>query len=114
MTDQEFLELLNEVAKKAKPFNNELTFIDSMDTPLNETSLDSLDILTCAIHLCEIYDVEEEQSKEMSGETPRDFLTFLKNGVVNNQVFLEQIKMIKTHGAKTNLITWGFNYAACR
>jgi acyl carrier protein len=78
MTDQEFLELLNEVAKKAKPFNNELTFIDSMDMRLNETGLDSLDILTCAIHLCEIYDVEEEQSKEMFGETPRDFLEFLK------------------------------------
>jgi acyl carrier protein len=78
MTDQEFLQLLNEVAKKAKPFNNELTLIDSMDTRLNETSLDSLDILTCAMHLCEIYDVEEEQSKEMSGETPRDFFDFLK------------------------------------
>jgi hypothetical protein len=78
MTDQEFLQLLNEVAKKAKPFNNELTLIDSMDTRLNETSLDSLDILTCAIHLCEIYDVEEEQSKEMSGETPREFFDFLK------------------------------------
>ena len=34
--------------------------------------------MTCAIHLCEIYDVEEEQSKEMFGETPRDFLEFLK------------------------------------
>ena len=41
MTDQEFLELLNEVAKKAKPFNNELTFIDSMDMRLNENGLDS-------------------------------------------------------------------------
>ena len=78
MTDQEFIQLLNEVAKKAKPFNDELVPIESMDMDLKETNMDSLDMLMCTVYLCEIYDVEDEKSKEMQGETPRQLLDFLK------------------------------------
>lgn len=78
MTDQEFIQLLNTVAKRARPFNNELVLIDSLDMDLNETGLDSLDLLICAMQLCEIYDVEEEKSKEMFGATPQELLNFLK------------------------------------
>jgi acyl carrier protein len=78
MTDQEFIELLNEVAKKAKPFNRELVPIDSMEMILKETGLDSLDMLMCVVYLCEIYDVEDEKSKEMLGTTPQELLDFLK------------------------------------
>lgn len=78
MTDQEFIQLLNEVAKKAKPFNSELIPIDSMEAILKDTGLDSLDTLMCVVYLCEIYDVEDEKSKEMQGETPQDLFNFLK------------------------------------
>ena len=78
MTDQEFIQLLNEVAKKAKPFNDELVPIESLDMDLKETNMDSLDMLMCTVYLCEIYDVEDEKSKEMQGETPRQLLDFLK------------------------------------
>lgn len=78
MTDQEFIQLLNEVAKKAKPFNDELVPIESMDMDLKETNMDSLDMLMCTVYLCEIYDVEDEKSKEMQGETPQQLLDFLK------------------------------------
>ena len=78
MTDQEFIQLLNTVAKRARPFNNELVLIDGMDMDLNETGLDSLDLLICAMQLCEIYDVEEEKSKEMFGATPQELFNFLK------------------------------------
>jgi acyl carrier protein len=78
MTDQEFIQLLNEVAKKAKPFNSELIPIDSMEAILKDTGLDSLDMLMCVVYLCEIYDVEDEKSKEMQGETPQDLFNFLK------------------------------------
>jgi acyl carrier protein len=77
MTDQEFIELLNDVAKKARPFNNEVQKIDSMDMVLRDTGLDSLDTLMCVVYLCEIYDVEDEKSKEMQGETPQDLRNFL-------------------------------------
>jgi acyl carrier protein len=78
MTDQDFISLLNQVAKKAKPFNDELLPVDSMDTVLVETGLDSLDMLMCTVYLCEIYDVEDEKSKEMRGATPQDLFNFLK------------------------------------
>jgi acyl carrier protein len=78
MTEQDFLELLNEVAKKARPFNSEFRRIDSMDMILKETGLDSLDMLMCVVYLCEIYDVEDEKSKEMLGTTPQELLDFLK------------------------------------
>lgn len=78
MTDQEFIQLLNDVAKKAKPFNSELIPIEAMDMDLKETGLDSLDMLMCTVYLCEIYDVEDEKSKEMVGATPQDLFNFLK------------------------------------
>jgi len=78
MTDQEFIRLLNDVAKKARPFNDELLPIESMDMDLKETGLDSLDMLMCTVYLCEIYDVEDEKSKEMLGATPQELFGFLK------------------------------------
>ena len=77
MTNQEFIQLLNDVAKKARPFNNELRHIDSMEMVLKDTGLDSLDMLMCTVYLCEIYDVEDEKSKEMQGENPQQLLDFL-------------------------------------
>jgi hypothetical protein len=32
----------------------------------------------CTVYLCEIYDVEDEKSKEMRGATPQDLFNFLK------------------------------------
>lgn len=78
MTNEEFIQLLNDVAKKAKPYNSELKRIESLDQDLKETNLDSLDMLMCVVYLCEIYDVEDEKSKEMLGETPQQLLDFLK------------------------------------
>jgi len=78
MTDQEFIELLNQVAKKAKPFHNELAPIDDMNANLADVGLDSLDTLMCIVYLCEIYDVEDEKSKEMTATTPRECLDFLE------------------------------------
>jgi len=78
MNEEQFLQLLNEVAKKAKPFHNELKPIVGIQDDLNETGLDSLDMLMCTVYLCEIYDVEDEKSKEMTGATPKDLLDFLE------------------------------------
>jgi|SanBayMetagenome_1026888.scaffolds.fasta_scaffold50678_2 acyl carrier protein len=77
MTEQDFLKLLKEVAKKAKPFHNELKPIDDMDMVFTDAGLDSLDLLMCTVYLCEIYDVEDEKSKEMQSNTPRECLVFL-------------------------------------
>jgi acyl carrier protein len=77
MTEQEFLKLLHEVAKKAKPFHNELKPIDTMEVVFSEVGLDSLDLLMCTVYLCEVYDVEDEKSKEMQATTPQECWDFL-------------------------------------
>jgi acyl carrier protein len=92
MTDQEFIQLLNEVAKKARPFNSEVRHIDSMDMILRETGLDSLDMLMCVVYLCEIYDVEDEKSKEMLGQTPQDLFNFLTEWGRRQPANLEQAR----------------------
>jgi acyl carrier protein len=92
MTDQEFIQLLNEVAKKARPFNSEVRHIDSMDMILRETGLDSLDMLMCTVYLCEIYDVEDEKSKEMVGQTPQDLFNFLAEWGRRQPANLEQAR----------------------
>jgi acyl carrier protein len=91
MTDQEFIELLNDVAKKARPFiANGAQKIESMETVIRDTGLDSLDMLMCVVYLCEIYDVEDEKSKEMQGETPQDLKKFLNEWGRRQPVDLEQ------------------------
>lgn len=77
LNESHFLELLNEVAKKAKPFHDELTPITDMDAVLTDFGLDSLDLLMCSVYLCEIFDVEDEKSKEMQAKTPRDCMNFV-------------------------------------
>lgn len=92
MTDQEFIQLLNDVAKKARPFNSEVRHIDSMEMILKDTGLDSLDMLMCTVFLCEIYDVENEKSKEMLGETPQDLLNFLNEWARRKPANYEEAK----------------------
>jgi len=77
LNDTEFLELLNQVAKKAKPFHDELIPITDMDAVLADSGLDSLDLLMCAVYLAEIFDVEDEKSKEMVVKTPKEALDFV-------------------------------------
>lgn len=96
MTDQDFLKLLHEVAKKAKPFHNELLPIETMDQELTDVGLDSLDQLMCTVYLCEIYDVEDEKSKEMLVKTPRECLDFLTQWGCRQPSSLEEaVGMIK-------------------
>lgn len=92
MKDSEFLELLNEVAKKAKPFHDELLPITDMDAILAESGLDSLDLLMCAVYLCEIFDVEDEKSKEMAVRTPREAMSFVLEHGQRKPATMEEAK----------------------
>ena len=47
MTEQDFLKLLKEVAKKAKPFHNELKPIDDMDMVFTDAGLVTGPVVTC-------------------------------------------------------------------
>jgi acyl carrier protein len=90
MTENDFLKLLHQVAKKAKPFHNELKPIDTMEVVFTEVGLDSLDLLMCTVYLCEIYDVEDEKSKEMQATTPQECWDFLNEHGRRKPESLEQ------------------------
>jgi acyl carrier protein len=90
MTENDFLKLLHEVAKKAKPFHNELKPIDTMEITFADVGLDSLDLLMCTVYLCEVYDVEDEKSKEMQAKTPQECWDFLNEHGRRKPESLEQ------------------------
>ena len=90
MTEQDFLKLLHEVAKKAKPFHADLKPIDKMDMAFVDAGLDSLDLLMCTVYLCEVFEIEDEKSKEMQAKTPQESWDFLNANARRQPESLEQ------------------------
>lgn len=78
MTNEDFLRLLNTVAKLVKPFHDELKPIEAMDMDLKDSGMDSLDGLMTGVYLCEIFDVEDEISKGFPYGKPNEMFDFLK------------------------------------
>jgi len=72
------LRLLNEVAKHARPAASEDIEIFSLDTPLADTNLDSLDMLMVTIFLSDIYGVSEEILKTFQPITANDIFVFME------------------------------------
>jgi hypothetical protein len=70
----DFLELLNKVARVARPAHHEYTPIESMDTKFAESDLDSLDMLMVGMYMAMIYDIDDEIAKELMPETPAQML----------------------------------------
>lgn len=77
MTEQNYLDLFNGVISIALPVNSNKIRVTSLDQPLLETGLDSLDRLMVAIYLSEIYGVSEETMKQLQPTTPRDVVNFM-------------------------------------
>jgi acyl carrier protein len=72
-----FLELLNAVAKLARPIHFETVSITEMETPFQEIGIDSLDGLVMMMYLTELYGIEEEVCKEWSPKTPQEMYDLL-------------------------------------
>lgn len=70
------IELFLEIAKIARPIYAQDLVIDSLDTPLSETELDSLDFLMIGIYYADIYGIQEEVAKEMQPETIQGYYDF--------------------------------------
>jgi len=77
MTEKELLELLKGVVALATPLNSNGVNITSLDTPIAETGLDSLDLLMVSIYLSDVYGVSEEIAKTMQPVTVRDMFEFM-------------------------------------
>lgn len=72
------LELFNALIKVVTPVNSMGAKANSLDDPLGETGLDSLDLLMMAIYLGDIYGVSEEQLKLLQPITVKDMFDFME------------------------------------
>jgi acyl carrier protein len=72
------LELFNGLIAIVTPVNSMGAEATSLDQPLAETGLDSLDLLMMAIYLSDIYGVPEEIAKTMQPVTVGDMFVFME------------------------------------
>lgn len=80
MTDQELLLIMNGIVKVARPVSADELNIESLDTLIKDTGLDSLDFLMVGVYLSDIYGVSEEDVKLMKlteESTIRDVFEFM-------------------------------------
>ena len=72
------LELFNALILVATPVNSNNAQAISLDQPISETGLDSLDFLMMSIYLSDIYGVSEEIAKQMQATTIQDMFDYLE------------------------------------
>jgi acyl carrier protein len=72
------LELFNGLIAIVTPVNSRGAEAKSLDDPLKETGLDSLDLLMIGIYLSDIYGVPEEIAKTMEPTTVNDMFVFME------------------------------------
>jgi len=91
-----FLDLLNMVAREARPAFLDLSPMASMDTPFTETEIDSLDGLMIVMYMAIIYDIHDDLVKDFHPETPQQLFDFLEIHKTRDPVSIEEAKeMIK-------------------
>jgi hypothetical protein len=87
-----FLDLLNMVAREARPAFRDLAPLESMDTPFTETELDSLDGLMVVMYMSIIYGIEDDLVKEFHPETPQILFDFLEQHKTQDPESIEHAK----------------------
>jgi acyl carrier protein len=99
MTDNDLLQILNAAVKLARPVGADDIKIESLDTPIKDTGLDSLDILMVSVYISDVYGVSEEDMKLMAFQvdsTIRDFMDFMiEHKTKDPQTLEEALKAIK-------------------
>jgi hypothetical protein len=77
MNEQEFLRLLNAVARVAKPFNDDYVEATSMSDGFANCGLDSLDMLLTGIYMCDAFAIDEEIGKTLQPKTVQEMYDFM-------------------------------------
>ena len=72
------LELFNRVARFSRPAHAEFTPLTTLDTPLADTGLDSMDTLMIAMFYADIYGVPELLAKELTYTTAAELIAQTK------------------------------------
>lgn len=77
MNEQEFLKLLNAVARIAKPFNDDYVDATAMTDGFGDCGLDSLDMLLTGVYMCDAFAIEEETGKLLQPHNVQEMYDFL-------------------------------------
>ena len=72
-----FLELLNKVARVAKPAHADLAPIESMDEKFTDTDIDSLDGIMVVMYFSIIYGIPDDLVKDFHPQTPQELSDFV-------------------------------------
>ena len=84
------LELFNRLIGVITPVNSMGAVATSLDQPLGETGLDSLDLLMMAIYLSDIYGVPEEIAKTMQPVTVGDMFVFMEQHATKTPTSIQE------------------------
>lgn len=73
----DFLELVHEVGKLAKPMHSDTLEKPDWESPFNELGFDSLDLLIVGLYMCDIYGIPEEIGKTMQVKNVTELKAFV-------------------------------------
>ena len=73
----DFLTLVHEVGKLAKPMHQDTLEVPDWDSPFNDLGFDSLDMLMVALYMCDIYGIPEEIGKTMQVKNCTELKVFI-------------------------------------
>ncbi len=76
MESRDYLSLLNGLGRHVKPQSNAFREAASLDAPLADSGLDSLDTVLMAVYVCEIFGIAEETGKSLAPRTFGDVAKF--------------------------------------
>ena len=65
-----FLDLLNAVARVARPAHHEFVPVTDMDEKFTDSCFDSMDMMMIGMYLAKIYNIDDDIAKELRPETP--------------------------------------------
>lgn len=90
------IELFNELARFVRPAFSDYVPIESLDVPLADTGLDSMDALTMGIYLDEIYGVDSATSKEWTFDSPKSiFALYEAHATKHPQTVNEAMEVVR-------------------
>lgn len=75
----DFLDLLHEVGKVAKPMHKDtLERISDVNILFKDTEYDSLDLIVVCMFMCQIYGINDDIAKKFHPKSPQELFNFIE------------------------------------
>lgn len=84
------LELFNEIIKITKPYEDTIVAAKSLDQPIADIGVDSLDVIMIVIYFSSIYGVSEEIAKDFNFKTPGEMLILFEQHATKRPQTIEE------------------------